>query len=643
MRGVLLQSLKDLVGEWADVYTAQLFQYNGKFNSIYGYPAGFGAVGNFNDHHFHYGYFLRAAAAIGRYDRAWLDKYLPLIDELRRDVAGLNRSSTRYPFLREFNPYQGHSWANGTGDGGNNEESTSEAINFAVGLIELGDILGRPSWRDMGLYLYESEILTAEQYWFNQDADRTKPVPVPPIGIIYNGNWPEQYVTYVGPDGLPWHVTTVGIFSQFELDRGTFFGGIDSTFAIQQTPLGASDLYLGRNQVWLADNWQQFVRETTIAVTNGQPLSGTNEVIAAAMQARLPDSTSTDIDDTGLIPALKRINKVHNFYEGAVNAVGKYFAYTLAQIGQIDASVVANTPEYGVFNKAGVRTYVAYNPTASPLTVTFKPRASNTTLTTLTVPPRALASKTGNSGAPVVDNLTPAAADPSRLYLHGGLTGGTLPSDCLGTLDGTPGTFTVANGQTAFPPDLSALNSALAVVPKRTDGGNPDVVPPPAEFRCWAGTFKGNLVSEGAKATRMNIFTDKSLFPGWQENHDTAGNALTMRVQYFFDASHTTADRVEFFQNLALNVGNAFEFENKITEFYFDQVFGLNLTPNGPGPNPVLLRPDAPFPDAVSNGKIIVQIYGGSGVPNPGPVPVAIGWDPLTDRASWIKPPYEAP
>ena len=70
MRDYILQALKELVGQWADVYTAQFIQYNPTFKTTYGFPAGFGSVQNLNDHHFHFGYFLRAAAAIGRYDPA---------------------------------------------------------------------------------------------------------------------------------------------------------------------------------------------------------------------------------------------------------------------------------------------------------------------------------------------------------------------------------------------------------------------------------------------------------------------------------------------------------------------------------------------------------------------------------------------
>ena len=42
MRDYILQALKELVGQWADVYTAQFMQYNPTFKTTYGFPAGFG-------------------------------------------------------------------------------------------------------------------------------------------------------------------------------------------------------------------------------------------------------------------------------------------------------------------------------------------------------------------------------------------------------------------------------------------------------------------------------------------------------------------------------------------------------------------------------------------------------------------------
>ena len=108
IRDNLLDTLKEFVGRVANVYTSNIFQYNTDFNTFVGYQEGFQSVQNLDDKHFHWGYFLRSAAAIGRRDPSWLQAFLPFFNELRADVANYDRSSQRYPFLRNFNPFYGH-------------------------------------------------------------------------------------------------------------------------------------------------------------------------------------------------------------------------------------------------------------------------------------------------------------------------------------------------------------------------------------------------------------------------------------------------------------------------------------------------------------------------------------------------------
>ena len=68
-------------------------------------------------------------------------------------MANYDRANTNYPFLRNFSPFYGHQWANGTSQNGADQESTSEATNFSTGLMELGLLLGNNEWRDMGMYM----------------------------------------------------------------------------------------------------------------------------------------------------------------------------------------------------------------------------------------------------------------------------------------------------------------------------------------------------------------------------------------------------------------------------------------------------------------------------------------------------------
>ena len=77
-----------------------------------------------NAHHFHYGYFIKAAAEAARRDPAWAadERWGGMVKLLIDDVACPDRADRRFPFLRNFDPYAGHSWASGHakfGDGNN--------------------------------------------------------------------------------------------------------------------------------------------------------------------------------------------------------------------------------------------------------------------------------------------------------------------------------------------------------------------------------------------------------------------------------------------------------------------------------------------------------------------------------------------
>jgi hypothetical protein len=688
MRDYILQALKELVGQWADVYTAQFMQYNPSFHTTYGFPAGYHDIQNLNDKNFHYGYFLRAAAAIGRYDRPWLDSYLPLFEELRKDVANYNRNDTNYPFLRNFSPFYGHNWANGTSQGGADQESTSEAINFAAGLIELGLLLGNNEWRDMGMYMYEQEILAAEQYWFNQDATLPDVVPRPPVDpnhIRYNGNWPEQFVTFKGPDNGVWHTTLGGILNQRFVKRETFFGGVETVYFIHQIPMSASTLYFGRNQAWLQATWKQYLLDTG---AQGNPnFQSSNENFMAAWQARMPDS-GQDINGTGLLPALTRIARQHPFQFYGTDTMAKYWAYTNSLLGQMDTSIVADISAYGVFKDSGANSsYVAYNPTNQPVTAIFKDRVTNSIVATFTVPALSIASKSsgGHTYTFKPSQITPSV---SRLYL-GPTASGPLP--LTGQLTSTPGSWLPPAGTSPYPrlsSDLSTIMPSLSIVPKAMGQcadldlpGNPSG-PNGGDATCrlsnkayaeWTGKFSGNLVGT-TPFTQMTIYTDPSLHIGWEQDHNIASNTHVRIEYYFTNPPHPNPDRVEVMW-VASAPGNSFVMlGNKLTPYYFNcysdrrrgfgtcngnqsGLYGL-LSPvsfvnldnrfdqfNNCDPTmPSCYRGAATFPGSVTCGTIKVQVYGQAGPandPSKVAVPVSAGTSPLLNRPSWVQPPYD--
>lgn len=75
-----------------------------------------------------------------------------MIDLLIRDCANTDRTDTRFPWLRNFAPYAGHFWASGHAGfaSGNNQESSSESMNFSSSLVLYGEATGNTEIRDLG-------------------------------------------------------------------------------------------------------------------------------------------------------------------------------------------------------------------------------------------------------------------------------------------------------------------------------------------------------------------------------------------------------------------------------------------------------------------------------------------------------------
>ena len=162
-RDKMLATIKERLEDWLKADSGEvafLFYYNTTWSALLGYPAGHGQDSNINDHHFHWGYFIHAASFLEQYQPGWAAQWGDMINLLVRDAATTDRTDTLFPYLRNFSPYAGHCWANGfaTFPQGNDQESTSESMQFNSSLIHWGEVTGNKAIRDLGIYLYTTEI-----------------------------------------------------------------------------------------------------------------------------------------------------------------------------------------------------------------------------------------------------------------------------------------------------------------------------------------------------------------------------------------------------------------------------------------------------------------------------------------------------
>jgi endoglucanase Acf2 len=327
------------------------FVYDPAWGTLIGYPASFGSNTQLNDHHFHYGYWIGSAAMLGLYDPTWLRKpeNTDFVQALIGDIATLSTGDPRYPALRCFDAYAGHSWASGQapfGDG-ENQESTSEAINAWAAIVLYAAETGDLKLRDAAIWMYTLETTAAIDYWFNDGPASTFP-----------GGFERTQISNLF-DG--------------KADTATWFGNApEFEHGIQFLPFSGASLYLGRDDAYVRRNLAE------ITHANAGMIRKNTEFWPDLMELYQA------FDDPQ--KALGSWRSTRFVFDGESKAHEFAWLSSMAAYGHVDATVLANTPFYSVFrNPAGQATHIAFNPEANPIDVRF------TDAVTLHVPAHAMA------------------------------------------------------------------------------------------------------------------------------------------------------------------------------------------------------------------------------------------------------------
>ncbi|WP_433953983.1 discoidin domain-containing protein [Curtobacterium flaccumfaciens] len=157
------------------------------WKALIGFADSYGSA-QFNDNHFHYGYFAVATAMLGRVDHEWAAKYQGMATLVAKQYANWDRDDARFPHMRTFGVWEGRSNAGGVSSpGGNNQESSSEAIQSEAGLFLLGSVLGDDEMQAAGAVQYVTERAAVRDYWQNVRGN--------PASASYDGNgaFPDEY------------------------------------------------------------------------------------------------------------------------------------------------------------------------------------------------------------------------------------------------------------------------------------------------------------------------------------------------------------------------------------------------------------------------------------------------------------------
>mgnify|MGYP002624752928 CR=1 FL=1 len=148
------------------------FAYYPRWGAMVGFDPSYDSD-TFNDHHFHYGYFVYAGAVLCMLDEDFKTQYGAMLREVARDYASWTSDDNELPEprFRTLDMYCGHSFAGGMGNegNGNGQESSSEAMQSWVGLWMLGAALGDQAMLEAGIFGYTLESRAVAEYWFDRD------------------------------------------------------------------------------------------------------------------------------------------------------------------------------------------------------------------------------------------------------------------------------------------------------------------------------------------------------------------------------------------------------------------------------------------------------------------------------------------
>jgi len=305
------------------------FHYSPDWGSIYPWAAGWGINTGITDHHYTYGYFAYASAVLAAYDSNFKNNYGGMVEQLIRDYANPSRTDSMYPWMRSFDPYEGHSWAGGYADNnsGNNQEAAGESLDGYAGAYLWGVVTGNNAIRDAAAWVFTTELKSIEQYWFNYDHD----------------NWIPEYQH--GVAGQVWGSAYV---------FGTYFSGAPvNIYGIHWLPTAEWMTYFGKNPQKAADLYAAFLQD------NGGPEVGWEHIIWSFEALSDPQAVINKWN-----PSIMQLNEVFNTY---------WFVHNAASYGNRTTDIWAdNWSSVGVYKKGNQYTAHIWNPTDAAITVQFR-------------------------------------------------------------------------------------------------------------------------------------------------------------------------------------------------------------------------------------------------------------------------------
>lgn len=301
---------------------------------------------NFTDNHFHYGYFTLACAMYGMVDPDFLDQYGPMIRLIAKQYANWDRNDPAFPFLRTFDPWIGHSYAGGiSSSNGNNQESSSEAMQSWIGLFLLGDMLNDDGMRQAGAYGYTSESYATLEYWFDWKRRNFPPDFGYKMAAIVS-NQGSGHLTYFG-------------------DRPIYVHGI------QYLPITPGFRYLARDTAWAQSEYADLMQETQQREGSANEAAFGQDWAHVALGYRQlfdPAYSAAFMSKNLTLP----VNDPNYIMNEKTAGITYFYTHADQNLGTFSFKYHTDFPQSSVFERNGTFSHaVAYNPTSSEKTCTI--------------------------------------------------------------------------------------------------------------------------------------------------------------------------------------------------------------------------------------------------------------------------------
>jgi len=349
----LKRSLSDLLS-YEDGEPGRFLAYDPTWGAVILYPEAFGSAWSLSDHHFQHGLLVYAAAMLGHHDPSFVRDFGGMVDLVARDYANPDRTARPphpLPWLRHFDPWEGHSWATGLGGGkafcpdcgdtgtdpatyalasfaGPDQESTSEAMNAWAALYLWGEVRRDKALRDMGVIGYALEAESIREYVYDVDG----------------GNYPPEFAP-----------TMVSRIFGDAVDTATHFSAdIQHAWGIQYLPTGPHMTYQGYFPDVRARDYD-FLRERLAGGIGGD----WRDIHLMYRCWFEPEAVRAEYQPEGPIN------------HGNTEANLFYWVQVMNELGRVDTRYFSDAPSAIVMTRNGVPRGLAYNFTAAPKTIRF--------------------------------------------------------------------------------------------------------------------------------------------------------------------------------------------------------------------------------------------------------------------------------